>query len=145
MKLEELQSMWEQDCVMDDNMIGEESTKTPNLHAKYIRYLIDAKLRLTKTKTDYNVLRRNKFRYYRGELSREELKELGWDQWQGTRPLKNEMDEFLRGDSDLNTLQVKTEYMEAIVYFLESVMTQIKARDWQLKNALEWKKFLVGM
>jgi hypothetical protein len=78
-------------------------------------------------------------------MSREELTDLGWSQWQGVKPLKNEMDEFLTGDDDLNTLRVKVDYLETMIYFLESVLSQIKARDWQLKTAVEWKKFLAGM
>jgi hypothetical protein len=90
-------------------------------------------------------LRKSKFRYYRGELSRDELTEYGWEQWQGVKPMKNEMDEFLTGDSDLNTLEVKIKYLETMIYLLESILGQIKARDWQLKTAVEWKKFLAGM
>ena len=55
------------------------------------------------------------------------------------------MDEFLTGDEDLNTMKVKIEYLETMIYLLESILTQIKARDWQLKTAVEWKKFLAGM
>lgn len=145
MRLEDLQNAWAEDCKIDDDHLGEASTNTPNLHAKYIQFLIDAKLRLSKTKYDYNVMRKNKFRYYRGEMSREELSALGWQQWQGVKPLKNEMDEFLQGDEELNTLEVKVEYLNTIVYFLESVMSQIRSRDYQIKNGIEWKKFLVGM
>ena len=145
MKLEDMQKMWEEDSRIDDDHLGEESTKTPNLHAKYIQYLIDNKLRLSKVKHEYNILRKTKFRYYRGELSRQELERLGWDQWQGVKPLKNEMDEFLSGDDDLNNLDIKVEYLNSIIYFLESVMTQIKSRDFQISNCIKWKQFLVGM
>lgn len=145
MNLEDLQNMWQEDSSIDDDHLGEESTKTPNLHAKYIQHLIDNKVRLSKLKYDYNVLRKNKFRYYRGELSRDELATLGWQQWQGIKPLKNEMDEFLSGDEDLNRLDVKVEYINSIIYFLESVLTQIKSRDFQISNGIKWKQFLVGM
>ena len=70
---------------------------------------------------------------------------LDWPQWQGVKPLKNEMDEFLSGDSDLNTMKVKIDYLETMIYMLESILGQIKARDWQIKTAVEWKKFLAGM
>jgi hypothetical protein len=145
MKLEELQNMWAKDCQIDDDHLGEASTTTPNLHAKYIHHLIDAKLRLAKTKSDYNLMRKTKFRYYRGELSRDELQHLGLEQWQGVKPLKNEMDEFLTGDDELNNLDIKVQYLESMVYFLESVMSQIRSRDFQIKNAITWKQFLVGM
>jgi hypothetical protein len=144
MTLDELQQLWEKDCEIDDNFLGENSTATPKLHAKYVKLLVNTKLKHTKIQADYALLRKNKFRYYRGELSRDELSNLGWEQWQGVKPLKNEMDEFLQGDSELVTLKIKIDYLETMIYFLESVLQQIKARDWQIKTAVEWKKFLAG-
>jgi hypothetical protein len=145
MKLEEIQEMWSDDCVMDDNHLGEESTKTALLHSKYIKLIVGVKLQLTKARADYNLLRKNKFRYYRGELSKAELEHFGWQQWQGVKPLKNEMDEFIQGDQDLINLNAKIEYLETMGYLLESILNQIKSRDWQLKNAITWKQFLAGM
>lgn len=145
MNLEELMAEWEKDSKIDDNHLGEASTLSPNLHSKYINVMVSYKLKLTKLRGDYNMLRKNKFRYYRGELSRDELADLGWMQWQGVKPLKNEMDEFLQGDTDLVVMEQKVEYLNTIVYFLEEVLRQIRSRDYQIKNGIEWKKFLVGM
>jgi hypothetical protein len=145
MNIEEIQTMWEQDSIIDDNHLGEASTETAKVHSKYIKLMVGVKLKLTKARGDYNILRKNKFRYYRGELSREELTELGWQQYQLIKPLKNEMDEFLQGDQDLIALNTRIEYLETMGYLLEGILGQIKARDWQLKNGIEWKKFLAGM
>lgn len=145
MNIEQLQDMWDVDCEIDDNYLGETTTATPKLHAKYVKLLVNVKLKHTKLSSDYNILRKNKFKYYRGEMSREELTDLNWNQWQGVKPIKNEMDEFLKGDSDLNTMNVKIQYLETMIYMLESILGQIKARDWQIKTAVEWKKFLAGM
>ena len=145
MNIEQLQDEWDKDCEIDDNYLGENSTTTPKLHAKYLKILVQVKLKHTKLSSDYNLTRKNKFRYYRGELSRDELQDLQWDQWQGVKPIKNEMDEFLKGDAELNAMEIKIKYLETMIYFLESVLQQIKARDWQIKTAVEWKKFLAGM
>ena len=145
MNIEQLQEMWDADAEVDDNYLGEQAIATPKLHAKYIKLLVQVKLKHTKLTSDYNLARKNKFRYFRGEMSRDELKENNWEQWQGVKPLKNEMDEFLQGDNVLNTLRIKIDYLETMIYFLESVLGQIKARDWQIKTAVEWKKFLAGM
>jgi hypothetical protein len=145
MNLDDIQNEWDKDSEIDDNFLGECATKSPKLHAKYVRILVQVKLKHTKLSSDLNQLRKNKFRYYRGELGREELQELGWNQWQGVKPLKNEMDEFLQGDTELNTMKVRLEYLETMIYLLESILGQIKARDWQIKSAIEWKRFLAGM
>lgn len=145
MNLEQLMDMWKEDAVIDDNHLGEASTNSPNLHSKYINHLVAYKLKLAKLRGDYNMLRKNKFRYYRGELSRDELAGLGWQQWQGAKPLKNEMEEFLQGDTELIQMEQKVEYLNTIVYFLEEVLKQIRQRDWQIRSGIDWKKFLVGM
>ena len=135
MNLEELQNMWSNDCQIDDNHLDRESVTTPKLHSKYLNHLIRSKLQLAKLRSDYNILRQSKFRYYRGELSRDELSGLGWEQWQGIKPLKNEMDEFLGGDSMLNGIDIKIQYIQGMIDFLESVMGQLKSRDFQISNS----------
>jgi hypothetical protein len=145
MTLEDLMNMWETDSYIDDNHLGEASTATPKLHAKWIQILVQYKLKLSKLNGDYYRLRKNKFRYYRGELSRQELEELGWQQWQGVKPLKNEMDEFLQGDSELIILKQKVEYIQTVIDFLESVVRQINSRNFGIRDGIEWKKFLTGM
>lgn len=144
MKIDDILIMWEADCHIDDNHLGESSIKTAKLHAKYLKLLVEAKMRKSKIESDYNSLRKTKIRYYRGELSREELKELGWEPWQYNKPLKAEMDEFLKGDSDLSVFSTRLDIIETLVFALESILQQIKQRDWQIKNAITWKQFLAG-
>ena len=144
MNMSELQDMWDADCQIDDLHLGESSTTTPKLHAKYIRLLVEVKLKLSKTKLDYNTLRQTKFRYYRGELPREELSELGWDQWQGVKPLKSELDEFLVGDTDLNNTNIKIEYLNTMIYTIESILTALRNRNWDIRNAIQCKQFQAG-
>jgi hypothetical protein len=54
------------------------------------------------------------------------------------------MDEFLEGDNDLNKIVIKCEYIKGIIEALESILGQIKARDWQIRNAIQWKQFIAG-
>lgn len=145
MKLDDILVMWEADSGIDDNHLGEASTNTAKLHSKYLKLLVDAKLRQTKLNIELNALRKTKIRYYRGELSRDELADLGWVQWQYNKPLKAEMDEFLKGDDDLSKIQMRMDYIDTVVYALESIMQQIKQRDFQLSNGIKWKAFLAGM
>ena len=143
--LDKLQTMWREDAKIDDIELGKEALNVANLHAKYITILSTAKLNLRKEQSDHAKLRRYKWRYYRGELTQKELNDLGWEQWQGAKPLKNEMDEQLEGDFDLIKKRDKVAYWETVVSFLEYVMRSINSRGWDIKNAIEWKKFEAGM
>jgi hypothetical protein len=144
MNIEQLQEEWDNDTHIDDNHLDREAIRTSQLHGKYLKHLIQSKLKLAKMRADYNTLRQAKFRYYRGEMPRDELTERNWDQWQGTKPLKNEMDEFLTGDSDLNMSNIKIEYIATMVFMLESILGQVKSRDWQIRSAVDFKKFISG-
>lgn len=145
MKLSDLQQSWAEDCKIDELNLGKESARTPNLHAKYLNYLTSTRLNLRKAESDYFNMRRLKYKYYRGELTQGELEENGWAQWQGNKPLKNEMDEFLQCDTDLIELQDKIEYFKTVLYQLEQVIRSLNSRTWDIKNCIEWNKFTSGM
>jgi hypothetical protein len=145
MKLTELQDMWSDDCKINELNLGQESVKTPTLHSKYLNLLSSNRLNLRKSESDYLNMRRLKYRYYRGEMAREELQDLNWDQWQGNKPLKNEMDEFLQVDPDLVKLSDKVEYYKTVLYQLEQIIRSLNSRTWDIKNAIEWSKFTNGM
>ena len=145
MKLSELQDQWSQDSKIDETNLGKESTRVPTLHAKYLNFLSSTRLNLRKAESDYYNTRRKKYKYYRGEMTKAELEEEGWDQWQGNKPLKNEMDEFLQCDADLIALQDKVEYFKTVIAHLEQVLRSLNSRTWDIKTAVEWAKFTNGM
>lgn len=144
MNTEDILKEWDEDSNVDSNHIDNESVNVPKLHAKYIRHLVMAKMRVNDLQNEYSVLKKLKFRYYRGELSRDELKEYQWDQWQGTKPIKSECEQLLDGDTELSQLKFRIETLNVRIYLLESILGQIKARDWQLKNIVSWKQFISG-
>lgn len=144
MKLSEIQSEWSNDSKIDELELGREAVRVPTLHAKYLNILSNVKLQQRKAESDYNNLRRVKYRYYRGELSRAELESLEWPQYMGTKPLKNEMDEYLLCDEDLNKLQDKIEYCKTVTFTLEQILRSINSRTWDIKSAIEYMKFTNG-
>lgn len=144
MKLSEIQEEWKKDSVIQEMDLGRESLKTPTLHAKYLTFLSNAKLRLRKEEGKYFNVRKMKYRYFRGEMSREELEEYGWSQYLGNKPLKNEMDEFLQCDDDLNQCLDNVEYLKTCIYTLEQIIRSINSRTWDIKSAIEYIKFTNG-
>ncbi|NDA78598.1 MAG: hypothetical protein EBX95_05130 [Acidimicrobiia bacterium] len=145
MKLSELQDAWSQDSRIDETNLGREAVRTAQLHAKYLNWLGSVRLNLRKAESEYFNLRRKKYRYYRGEMTREELAQEQWTQFQGNKPLKNEMDEILSTDADLITQQDKVEYFKTVLNQLEQIIRSINSRTWDVKNAIEWNRFTNGM
>lgn len=145
MKLSDLQEEWERDAPINATDLGREASRVPILHSKYVTYLSKIKLQLRKAESDYWNLRRKKYKYYRGEMTREELEDEGWIQFQGNKPLKNEMDEFLQCDEQLISLQDKIEYFKTLQFTLEQILRSINSRTWDIKSGIEWTKFTNGM
>ena len=144
MKLGEIQTEWKNDSKINQLELGDEAVRTATLHAKYLTVLSNVKLQLRKAESDYNNMRRLKYRYYRGELTQSELEKLNLEQYMGNKPLKNEMEEFLSCDEDLNMLTDKIEYYKTVVYTLEQILRSINSRTWDIKSAIEWNKFTNG-
>ena len=145
MKLSEIQDMWTKDAKINELDLGKSSIQIAELHAKYLNILSNTKLQLRKCEADYLRLRRTKFRYYRGEMTREELEELGWNQFQGLKPLKNEVEDIVNCDEDVIRCVDKVEYMKAMLYQLEQIIRSLNGRGWEIKNAIEWTKFTNGL
>lgn len=143
MTLDELQNAWSKDCEIDDSKPDIASAKSPHLHSKYLNILIQYKLKLSKIQVELIDLRVKKSKYFRGELTREELKELGWEPWQ-FKTLKSEVEPLIDADSDVQKLYLRESYIKHAVYFLESVLSEIKSRSFHCKNIIEWNRFRAG-
>jgi hypothetical protein len=144
MNIEQITQEWAQDCRIDRNNLTLETLRTPNLHQKYLDMLMQCKQKLLKLSVDYDSMKELRSRYYQGLLSKEELEERGWSQWQGLKPLKSDMGTKLDGDSELSKIRLKVQYMETMHYQLESILGQIKGRDWTIKNHITWLQFQAG-
>ena len=144
MKLQEIQDMWVEDAKVDQTNLGRSAARVPELHAKYLNMLTSVRLQYRKAEADYLRLRKLKFRYYRGELSKEELLELGWEQYLNNRPLKNEMEDVMSTDEDIIKNMDKMEYIKTLLFQLEQILKSINSRTWDVKSAIEWAKFTNG-
>ena len=145
MKLSEVQEEWKKDAPIDEMNLGREATRVPVLHAKYLEILSKTKLQLRKAESDYFNTRRMKYKFYWGEMTREELESEGWVQYQGNKPLKTEMDELLQCDEQLISFEDKIEYFKTMIYTLEQIIRSLNSRTWDIKSGIEWSKFTNGM
>lgn len=143
--IDDIVTMWEEDSSnITEKNYAEASIDTAKLHAKYLRYWTQFKRIRTKVQSDHDLLRRTKFRYYRGELTRKELETLEWDQWQYAKPLKNEMEELVRGDKDIRHFVAQLEEADTAIEALEEILKQLKDRHYAIQNAIKWKIFQAG-
>jgi len=140
--IEQIINHWEKDSVIDSTEPGKELIRIPILHNKYLTMLIKHKLASKKANFDYLRLKKVKWEYYTGKLSREELEEHGWEQFKFT--LKSDITTYLESDSDLIRLLEKKMYHEEVIIMIESIMKELNSRTYQLKDFIAWEKFING-
>jgi|TARA_B100001094_G_scaffold323183_1_gene373599 hypothetical protein len=140
MTLEELQAEADKDLVIDDTELDTESLKTPILHNKYLQYYNKFNLLLKKSQWEERTLNREKWEYYTGKSDPSVYKEKPFD----LKVLKADVHIYINSDDDLQKIQAKVVYQEAIVNYLEQILRIINNRSFTIKNAIEWRRFTSG-
>ena len=143
MNLSDYQNYTKTDLILDETQLDTESLKTPQLHSKYLNFLMDEKLRLTKLQHEYKILRKKKWLYYTGKISQEELEEEDWEPFELTI-LKTDLDKFLDSDEDLQVIDIRIKDKETIVDYLNETIKIINNRQWNIRSAIDWLKFTNG-
>ena len=138
--LDDVQHEWTIDSKIDPELLDEESIKIPQLHSKYLKYLSDVKLLKIKKEMEYKVLLREKFEYYTGKADEEVYKEKPFD----LKILKQDLSLYMESDTDIQALLARINYYEEIMFFLEKVLHCLNNRGFQIKNSIDWQKFMQG-
>jgi len=140
--LEQVLKHWEKDVEIDQTEPGKELLRIPVLHNKYLSILTKHKIAAKKAHFDYLRMRKVKIEYYSGRMSQEELEEHGWQPFSFV--LKSDISAYLEGDSDLIKMLEKKVYHEECVSVIESIMSELKQRTWQLRDFISLEKFIGG-
>ncbi len=143
MKLEEIQSHWEKDSVIDRTELGDESIRIPQLHSKYFKMYSEERLRLKSMMQDYKVIYRVLSEYYNGTLSEEEMEEYELKP-NPLKILKNEIGMHVEANKLFQQTEWKIKIQEEKVDFLESIIKSLATRGYQIKAAVDWVKFTQG-
>ena len=141
MNLENLQDMWRSDSKLDEDLHDNDSLAIPQLHMKYMEF--HNKYSLMKKERDIEMKRliKEKWLYYKGKAPSSIYKEMPFDLKLTT---KEEISMFIEADDDIAKLKYKIEYIDQVLFFLDSVLRMINNRTYHIKNAIEWKKFQSG-
>ena len=140
MTLEELQELAYKDLKINDTELDLESIKTPQLHNKYLKFLTKYKLMLSRSETEYNIMKREKWEYYTGKADPSVYAQRPFQ----FKLLKTDVDKYLDSDMELQKLKQKVDYIQTTVDFLDRTIRQISNRGFVIKNAVDWKRFTSG-
>tara|TARA_Y100001963_G_scaffold79567_1_gene110441 strand:- start:6 stop:455 length:450 start_codon:yes stop_codon:yes gene_type:complete len=145
-KLSDIQEMWKKDCKIDDIELDASSLQVPVLHAKYSEILANQKLIQIRYENQLKDLQKDKWLWYTGKLSQEEIQEKNWDYdpFNGLTILKSDYDKFFGADKDIQTAVEKLEYCRVVVEYLQDIVSQLTWRHQTIKNIIEWRRFMAG-
>ena len=141
MTLEEIQTMADKDLKINDVELDIESLKTPQLHNKYSKYHSKYKNLLKVAEQDLARIIREKWEYYTGKADPSVYQEKPFN----LKVLRQDVDKYIKSDSDVNKLEQKVTYIETTVNYLERTLKLISNRTFTIKNAVDWKKFTSGV
>lgn len=148
MDLNDILMMWKKDAVIDDVCLDDETLKSSKLHAKYLEIFSMAKLMLKKKEMEYVSMKKDKWLYYNGKMTKDDMDKNKWkyDPFDGmSKPMKSDMDMYYSTDEDLVKIKAQIDYQKTIIETLEEIMGNIRWRHTHVKNILEFKKFTSGM
>jgi hypothetical protein len=143
MKLEDIFTEWDQDSVLDKNKLDVVSLGIPQMHSKYAKILSHERLLLRKYEADFKQLKLDKHLFYIDGPTQEQV-DKGWELPAKGRILKSDVGPWLEADKDLISLSLKIGMQLEKVETLKSILDIISRTGFQLKNAIDFMKFMNG-
>ena len=141
MNLDELKLQVEKDLKVDNEHLDTESLKNQEIKAKYLDIKSKYELLLFKAKGDYKRIYRDKWEYYGGKADAKVYVSKPFD----IKVLKTDLSVYITSDEDVINAENKIGYLETVVDYIKGVIKSVDNRGWDIKNAIEWKKFEAGV
>jgi len=141
MTLDELKLQVQKDLKVDDEHLDTESLKNQEIKATYLDHKSRYELLLYRAKGDYKRLYREKWEYYGGKADAKIYATKPFD----LKVLKTDLAVYITSDEEIINAENKVGYLETIVDYIKGVIKSVDNRGWDIKNAIEWKKFEAGV
>lgn len=143
--LKEVLASWAEDSKIS-MQLDEDSRNTPLLHAKYLDLLSNAKLLLRRAEFSQKTLLKQKWEWYNGKMSHEDIVELGWDPdpFNGLKIMKGDMEYYYDADPEIQKSEEKIQYYKTVVETLTEIVSNLNWRHQTIGNIIKWKQFESG-
>ena len=141
MTLDELKEEVNNALKVNDERLDVEALKHQELSAKYLDHKSRFELLLHKAKGDYKKMYREKWEYYGGKADAKVYITKPFD----LKVLKSDLNVYIESDDEIIQCEHKVAYLETVVKYIDGVLKSINSRGWDIKNAIDWRKFEAGM
>jgi len=148
-KFEKIKAEWAEDSQVDFEFknkeysadLGKISMEIPFQHNKYLNHYTDLSQIKTSLEFEVRKLVREKREYYSGEA---EAKVYAEKPFGSSIKTADKMKVYLESDEDIINQEAKIKYIDQMLFFLDNVLRMISQRNYHVKNAIEWEKFING-
>ena len=141
MTLDELKLQVQRDLKIDNEHLDTESLKNQEIKANYLDYKSRYELLLYKAKGDYKRMYRDKWEYYGGKADAKIYAVKPFD----LKVLKTDLAVYISADEEIMNAENKIGYLETVIDYIKGVIKSVDNRGWDIKNAIEWRKFEAGV
>ena len=146
---EKIKEEWAEDTKVDFQFKNKEYTEDlarlsleiPFQHNKYLNHYTDLSAVKTSLEFEIRKLVRQKREYYSGEADAKIYAEKPFG---ASIKTAEKMKTYLEADEDIINIEAKIKLIDQILYFLDQVLRMISQRNYHVKNAIEWEKFING-
>ena len=140
--LDTIQGMWEKDSKLDIDNLHTESLNIPTLHAKYFELYNTIFLLRKKAEQQRKNIRHERYEYFSGKADPDVYIE---NPFPKKIRDKDTMTKYLDADEKLSNANLKIDYYDTMLVYLESILKVVQNRTYQIKNAIEFMRFNSGL
>lgn len=145
MRLDDIHREWAADSALAvSEELDREASRTPQLHAKYSRYLSDERMALVNLEIESEKLTQDKTDWLTGVMPEEDMRARGWEP-ELRRVLTKDVDKRLQVDDDVVNMRKRMAVQREKVDALVSIVKMIMNRNFVVKNMIDWVKFKSGV
>lgn len=138
--IDEIEEMWETDSKLDKAELAEQSLETDYLHAKYLKIYRQCKEQMVRLNKSLQKAELDARTYYSGKSDAKVYATKPFD----IKVLKQDLDKYVRADSDVSKIEIALEKSKLKVEVCESIIKQLNYRSFTIKNTITYLQFLSG-
>jgi hypothetical protein len=139
--LEEIQNLWKKDSKIDEVLLDESTLRIPQLHHKYLTLHSEYTLLVKKKQQELRTLEHRKWMYYSGKAAPEEYEEKPFEY----KVIKSDVQHWVGVDEQIQKVEMQIDYYNTTVSVLSEILKQIHQMSYNIKNAIEWRRFTGGV
>lgn len=141
-QIDALLEEWKKDSKLDRLEPSAEIQRIGQLHSKYLTILSVHRRAHKETSRTFAKLKRIKHEYYTGRLDQDTLKKYNWLPFPYT--LKSDLAIYFDTDPDILSAKRILDIHEEMVELTQSIIKELGARTFQLKDIIQWERFIGG-